>query len=148
MLRRVSVVTCLAAITAVGSARSGSQEATTTREGIYALDQARRGELIYRQQCSACHRDDLLGNTIDGGPPLRGLEFTTRWQGVSVETMLSQVEELMPLKEPGSLSRQEYVDVLKLYPVGERSPRRGERAPNQLGSTAADRGELRAVALK
>ncbi len=125
MLRRVSVVTCLAAITAVGSARSGSQEATTTREGIYALDQARRGELIYRQQCSACHRDDLLGNTIDGGPPLRGLEFTTRWQGVSVETMLSQVEELMPLKEPGSLSRQEYVDVLSFIlwanavPAGE-----------------------------
>ena len=125
MLRRVSVVTCLAAITAVGSARSGSQEATTTREAIYALDQARRGELIYRQQCSACHRDDLLGNTIDGGPPLRGLEFTTRWQGVSVETMLSQVEELMPLKEPGSLSRQEYVDVLSFIlwanavPAGE-----------------------------
>ncbi len=125
MLRRVSVVTCLAAITAVGSANSGSQEATTTREGIYALDQARRGELIYRQQCSACHRDDLRGNTVDGGPPLRGLEFTTRWQGVSVETMLSQVEELMPLKEPGSLSRQEYVDVLSFIlwanavPAGE-----------------------------
>ncbi len=125
MPRRLSVVTCLAAITAVGSASSGSQEATTTREGIYALDQARRGELIYRQQCSACHRDDLLGNTIDGGPPLRGLEFTTRWQGVSVETMLSQVEELMPLKEPGSLSRQEYVDVLSFIlwanavPAGE-----------------------------
>ena len=103
----------------------GHRRRRLPREAIYALDQARRGELIYRQQCSACHRDDLLGNTIDGGPPLRGLEFTTRWQGVSVETMLSQVEELMPLKEPGSLSRQEYVDVLSFIlwanavPAGE-----------------------------
>ena len=115
MPRRRSVVTysCLAVLAAVGLANAGTQDATKTiLEGVYTLDQARRGERIYRQQCSVCHRDNLLGNTVDGGPPLRGLPFTTRWQSLSLETLLATVEELMPVEAPGSLSRQEYVDVL------------------------------------
>ena len=79
---------------------------------MYTLAQARRGEALYKRECTLCHRDNLLGNTVDGGPPLRGPQFTTRWQDIDVETLLSTVEALMPLEEPGSLSRQEYVDIL------------------------------------
>ena len=108
------------------TAHSGAQNAVETdSEGVYTLEQARRGERIYRQQCSACHRDDLLGNTVDGGPPLRGLPFTTRWQGLGIATLLEMVEEFMPAGAPGSLGRQEYVDVLSFVlwangvPAGE-----------------------------
>ena len=115
MPRHRSVVTCgcLALLTVIGLANAGTQDATKTiMEGVYTLDQARRGERIYRRQCTVCHRDNLLGNTVDGGPPLRGLPFTTRWQSLSLDTLLATIEELMPLEAPGSLSRQEYVDVL------------------------------------
>ena len=105
---------------------SATQRApTTVSSGIYTIEQAERGEQIYKQQCSLCHRDNLLGNTVDGGPPLRGPQFTTRWEGLSIETMLGTVEELMPMSTPGSLSRQEYVDVVSFIlwanelPAGE-----------------------------
>ena len=107
------------------SAPAATQTTRTTRDGVYTLAQARRGEELYKRECTLCHRDDLRGNTVDGGPPLRGLQFTTRWQDIDVETLLSTIEELMPLEEPGSLSRQEYVDILSFVlwandlPAGE-----------------------------
>lgn len=104
---------CIAILALLAAAHAGAQDAAETDpEGVYTLDQARRGERIYRQRCSVCHRDDLSGNTVDGGPPLRGLPFTTRWQGLGVATLLETVEEFMPAGAPGSLRRQEYVDVL------------------------------------
>jgi cytochrome c len=94
------------------SASASAQAMRTTRDGVFTIAQARRGEEIYLRECTLCHRDNLLGNSVDGGPPLRGLQFTTRWQDIDVETLVSTVEALMPLEEPGSLSRQEYVDIL------------------------------------
>ena len=95
----------------IPSATTAAQT-TTTLDGVYTLDQAKRGEELYRLECSFCHRDSLLGNSIDGGPPLRGPQFTMRWTDFSIETMLGTIQELMPNDEPGSLSRQEYVDVV------------------------------------
>jgi cytochrome c len=94
------------------SASASAQAMRTTRDGVFTIAQARRGEEIYLRECTLCHRDNLLGNSVDGGPPLRGLQFTTRWQDIDVETLVSTVEALMPLEEPGSLSRQEYIDIL------------------------------------
>ena len=94
------------------SAPVATQTARTTRDGVFTIEQARRGEELYLRECTLCHRDNLLGNAVDGGPPLRGPQFTTRWQDIDVETLISTVEALMPLEEPGSLSRQEYVDIL------------------------------------
>ena len=91
---------------------AATQTSTTTLDGVYTMEQAKRGEEIYRRDCALCHRDNLLGNAIDGGPPLRGPQFTTRWTDFSIETMLATIAELMPVDDPGSLSRQEYVDVV------------------------------------
>ena len=112
---RVLIVLCVVAGSFAGpplSAPAATQTSRTTRDGVYTLAQARRGEALYKRECTLCHRDNLLGNTVDGGPPLRGPQFTTRWQDIDVETLISTVEALMPLEEPGSLSRQEYVDIL------------------------------------
>lgn len=112
---RTLVVLCVVGGAFAGplpSAPAATQTTRTTRDGVYTLAQARRGETLYKRECTLCHRDNLMGNTVDGGPPLRGPQFTTRWQDIDVETLLSTVEALMPLEEPGSLSRQEYVDIL------------------------------------
>ena len=122
-------------------------ETQTVLDGVYTLDQARRGEQIYKEQCTLCHRDNLLGNTIDGGPPLRGPQFTTRWQDLSIETLLVTIEELMPMSEPGSLSRQEYVDAVSFILWANELPAGKTRAPDRHRGTGADRHDLRAVAL-
>ncbi len=125
---RALVVLCIAGGAFGGplpSAPAATQTTRTTRDGVYTLAQAQRGRELYKRECTLCHRDNLLGNTVDGGPPLRGPQFTTRWQDIDVETLLSMVEELMPLEKPGSLSRQEYVDILSFVlwanqlPAGE-----------------------------
>ena len=106
------VINCIVTLMVLVPVFATQRAGTTVSSGVYTIEQARRGEQIYKQQCALCHRDNLLGNTVDGGPPLRGPQFTTRWGGLSIETMLSTVEELMPMETPGSLSRQEYVDVV------------------------------------
>ena len=121
----IVIISCIVTPMALVSMSATQRALTTVSSGVYTLEQARRGEQIYKQQCTVCHRDNLLGNTVDGGPPLRGLQFTTRWEGLSIETMLGTVEELMPMVAPGSLSRQEYVDVVSFIlwanelPAGE-----------------------------
>ena len=105
-------LTALTVGTSAGVTGTEQGDRITVASGVYTREQAKRGEEIYRQECEVCHRDNLEGNGIDGGPPLRGLQFTLRWEGLSVGTMLNTLAELMPLERPASLSRQEYVDVL------------------------------------
>jgi cytochrome c len=115
---------CGLMIAAVGLS---AQDATkkTIWEGVYTDAQAARGETTYKKHCTLCHRDDLRGNN-DGGPPLRGLEFTTRWTNTSMKDMVGAISDIMPNEKPGSLSRQEYVDIVAFLfrgngiPAGER----------------------------
>ena len=60
---------------------------------------------------------------------LLGPQFTTRWQNIDVETLISTVEALMPLEEPGSLSRQVYVDILAYVLWANRLPAGARRLP-------------------
>ena len=80
-------------------------------DGVYTIDQAKRGEQIYRTKCTMCHRANLLGNSVDGGPPLRGPEFNSRWKNHTIQDVVAMIQDLMPFDNPGSLSRQQYVDV-------------------------------------
>lgn len=97
----------------VATAGLAAQDAKTTSiwDGVYTEAQAARGEAVYKQECTVCHRDDLRGN-IDGGPPLRGLEFFVRWRQISLKDMVTDISGLMPSDDPGSLSRQTYVDIM------------------------------------
>lgn len=105
-------------------------------KGIYTVQQAARGEPLYQQHCASCHQDDLTGRKVDGGPALRGREFTSRWGGLSIQALLTAMEKLMPSEHPlslvatksstGGLDRQEYIDVVSFIlkvngvPAGKR----------------------------
>ena len=103
---RATVAGVCAAIAVTGSALAAGAD------GIYTAEQAKRGEKIYARECAVCHQSDLTGRRVDGGPALRGKQFTTRWGGLSIQALLKTMEELMPSKHPGSLNRQGYVDVV------------------------------------
>jgi cytochrome c len=104
----------LALVTLLGAApaRAVAKEPKTIWNGVFTEDQAKRGEQVYRQKCAFCHRDNLEGNSVDGGPPLRGPVFAGAWDKVTLAPLVKLVQELMPLEQPGSLTPQQTVDVV------------------------------------
>jgi mono/diheme cytochrome c family protein len=87
--------------------------------GIYTSEQAARGAKIFAEQCVTCHREDLKGRRSDGGPPLRGSQFTSKWGDQSISALFTTMEALMPAahqgspaRHPGSLTRSQYADAV------------------------------------
>lgn len=97
-------------ILAAGGAAGQAQK--TVWSGAFSEAQAKRGEDVYKKECGFCHRDDAKGGGVDGGPPLVGIDWEMRWDGMTVADMITQIAELMPADDPASLPRQTYVDIL------------------------------------
>jgi mono/diheme cytochrome c family protein len=79
-------------------------------EGVYTAEQAARGASAYTQSCSACHGSDLTG--IDEASPLRGGQFTSDFDGLTVGALFDRIRTTMPQTAPGSLSPESYADIL------------------------------------
>ena len=79
-------------------------------DGVYSDSQATRGGRVYRQVCSSCHAPDMDGGEM--GPGLRGKPFIDPWDGERLAELMSYVQETMPQDNPGSLSDEDYTDVL------------------------------------
>lgn len=98
-------------------------------EGLYTRVQARRGLDLYRKNCAYCHREELTGggpsDSIVVAPPLVGPRFSSYWLDRSLEELVTKISRTMPKYDPGTLSRQEAVDILTYilwesnYPEGE-----------------------------
>lgn len=100
----------LTALGAIGGAVRAQEPTRSVWDGVYTEAQAKRGELVYRQNCAACHGMALEG--IETAGPLAGARFTANWNGVTVGDLLERVRVSMPLDRPGTLSRQQTADVL------------------------------------
>ena len=88
------------------AAQSGQLRSVT--EGVYSVGQATRGQQMYKEQCSSCHGDVLQG-TI--GPPLVGDAFLGNWSARPLTTFVDKIQKTMPFNTPGSLSRQQSIDL-------------------------------------
>jgi cytochrome c len=108
----ISAAVVVAGISVAAGVSTDPQSRRAPAAGLYTIEQAKRGEQIYRRECTVCHQDNMTGRKSDGGPPLRGRQFTSRWGGLSIQALLTTMEELMPAKHPGSLDKQGYVDVV------------------------------------
>src|SRR6185295_16913738 len=96
---------------AVGTHSSVSaQQPTSVWGGIYTEDQAKRGAPLYAQRCSSCHGGDLTGGEMS--PALADSQFQSNWNGISVGDLFERIRVSMPMDSPGSLSRQQYADIL------------------------------------
>jgi S-disulfanyl-L-cysteine oxidoreductase SoxD len=95
---------------------------TSVWNGVYTDEQARRGEIAYRQSCVNCHGPELEG--ADMTPPLIGGAFTANWNDLSLGDLFERIRATMPLDKPGTLSRQQNADVVafvlkaNLWPAG------------------------------
>lgn len=82
-------------------------------DSLYTQAQAQAGAAIYTQNCEMCHGDPTPGKTLlkGGGSPTIGTIF-----GIMTANM--------PLNQPGSLSHEQYENVLAYalqnngYPAG------------------------------
>jgi mono/diheme cytochrome c family protein len=100
----------------------GAQAARSVNEGVYSAAQAKRGDAIYKEQCAACHGDNLEGT--GPMPPLAGKDFLANWQGKAVADVFEKTQTSMPATAPGSLSPVQVADVIAYllsvgkYPAG------------------------------
>jgi mono/diheme cytochrome c family protein len=100
-----------------------AQGAKSQWDGVYTLEQAKRGETLYGEKCSSCHGAEMNGGEM--APGLAGGEFTANWNDLSLGDLFERMRISMPQNAPGSLSRQENADILAFilhkgnYPAGK-----------------------------
>lgn len=118
----VGVCAAVVSTTAVFlSAQSTPAERPTLKTGVYTAEQAARGRAVYDQRCAECHMPDLAGHEYAGA--LAGYGFQLKWQDAALGELLGRIRS-MPLGRPGSLTGQEYIDILayvlqkNTYPPG------------------------------
>ena len=130
MSRTILLGTC-ALLVAVSGLQIVRAQATSVTEGVYTAEQAKRGAGLYKEQCAACHGEDLKGNDIM--PGLTGAGFMMMWQGRTVGELFEKIGTTMPALDPGSLKPDQTADLVahilstSAYPAGTTA----------LGSTAA-----------
>jgi quinoprotein glucose dehydrogenase len=99
-------------------------------DGVYTEEQARRGEAAFVQACSNCH-----GRTLEGAdmtPALTGGAFMANWDGLTVGDLFDRIRISMPADRPGSLSRQENVDVVAFILRFNQFPSGKEELPRDI----------------
>jgi len=69
---------------------------------FYTVDQAARGESVFRRVCAVCH-----GRTEFTGPI-----FELTWMAEPVGSLFQHISAAMPQDRPGSLSGAEYTDII------------------------------------
>jgi mono/diheme cytochrome c family protein len=111
--RRV-VCAALLLATQAEAARARAAAPRTTRDRIYTAAQAERGKQAYMRACVQCHALEFY----------RG-DIMKAWEGGSLHDFYESIATTMPLSNPGSLKRREYLDMvayilsLNRMPTGE-----------------------------
>jgi mono/diheme cytochrome c family protein len=101
-------VAALAAGGPIG-AQSTPTAGRTLQDGVYTAEQAARGRAVYQLRCAECHMADLAGHEYAGA--LAGYGFQLKWQDATLGELLARIRS-MPQGRPGSLTGQEYIDIL------------------------------------
>jgi len=114
----------ITALGAVGARRASAAEPMKSQwDGVYSLEQAKRGDPFYADNCAACHGPDLTGGEL--APALIGGDFAANWDGLTLGDIFERIRITMPQNNPGALTRAQKIDVLAFilykgtYPAGE-----------------------------
>lgn len=107
--RKFLAALALAALAATGTVNAQSTSRSVW-DGIYAADQAARGQAHYVQRCGACHGVTLTGT--GEAPGLTGGEFVSHYDQLTVGDLFERVRTTMPMNAPGTMSRDEYAEIV------------------------------------
>ncbi len=109
-MRRLVVITALAAAAFVAGEIQAQDGPKSVWEGVYTEAQAERGKAAYVTSCASCHGADLAGS--GEARPLAGSEILTSWNGLPVGELFERTRSTMPITAPGSLDPAAYADIL------------------------------------
>ena len=84
---------------------ASSPSGSSVLEGVFTSRQASRGEQRFRQVCAACHSTNEF----------RGGRFRIRWVGQTAGDIFDLVSTTMPEGDPGSLSPEDYANLLAYF---------------------------------
>ena len=96
-------------------ALSAQAPTTSVKAGVYTSAQAERGISVYRSKCASCHAPNRFTDDF----------FYVSFAGKPMWEMFDVISDSMPEDNPGSLTKEQYADViaylLKLnnFPAGE-----------------------------
>jgi mono/diheme cytochrome c family protein len=76
----------------------------------YSEAQAKGGKELFAENCASCHGEDLSGAGL--APALAGTTFLGLWEGRSLADLYERLRTTMPADAPGSLSNENYIDVV------------------------------------
>ena len=130
---RAATIVAVAAFVAMANAaeRTGQSAASAAKrtviDGVYTVEQAKRGRDSYRKRCVLCHLDngqgqaavpEIPGQSLERegdaeAPPIAGEEFLKKWNGHTVRELFEKTST-MPVGSPGALKPQEYADLVAL----------------------------------
>lgn len=96
------VLPALAALCIFSTPAFAQTAPRTTKSGVYGREQAVRGQDVFLGLCKNCHTPE--SHTSEA--------FVTKWNGKQLSDLLQYIRDQMPKNEPGSLSAEEYADVL------------------------------------
>jgi mono/diheme cytochrome c family protein len=99
-------------MTGVGAGAGWAQAPKTQWDGVYSEEQSMRGAALYKQSCVGCHGEDLSGGGVESAPPLIGSKFSAKWDDLTLGNLLDQMVMSMPQDAPGSLARDQHLDIL------------------------------------
>lgn len=70
--------------------------------GLYTEEQAERGVAVWKAVCAECHELDDMTNA----------DFRLEWNGKTLYALYDLIRTTMPDENPGTLTREQYVDVV------------------------------------
>ncbi len=83
-------------------ASAQEEEIRSVQSGVYTGEQADRGAGLFEDTCSSCHQPEEFG---DGS-------YMEGWEGQTAHDLIEHIRATMPQDNPGSLKRQQYVDIV------------------------------------
>ena len=86
-------------------------QAAQAQQAPYTQQQVANGQQAYNAHCSQCHAADLSGQS---GPALAGPQFQSslEFSKMSAKQLYDFISTQMPYDDPGSLKKDQYLDVL------------------------------------
>lgn len=104
----LTLVLAPALLGALGSAQGGErEEAVGVSTGVYSAAQAEAGAAVFARRCASCH-----GAELGGGFGPRLVPLGSFWHGRTLGELYAFVSGNMPFDAPGSLSAEEYGQVI------------------------------------
>jgi mono/diheme cytochrome c family protein len=122
---------CVLGIVAMYTPTGEAQQLQPLTAGVYSAEQAARGGVLYEDGCASCHGTEFEG-TI--GPPLAGEMFLSNNSARPLSTMVDRIQQTMPFNVPGSLTREQAIDLTAYilqggtFPAGQAELREADLA--------------------